>query len=116
MDIYTTSFTYPRVPNTSLLPTPLRYANSIVPAQNAFSGEPQNANDITVDVDAIQKLVMATTSAHGCLVTFTKSTRKGWNFHLSGSYQQVIAARGSILRDCPVQVRGMVVFSQVRID
>lgn len=110
MDMYTTSFTYPRVPNTSLPPAALHYANSITPAQTAFPGDNQTANDLAVDVDAIQKLVMATTSAHGCLVTFTKSTRKGWNFHLSGSYQQVMAARGAILRDCPIQVSVLGVF------
>jgi hypothetical protein len=47
-------------------------------------------------------------AAHGCLVTFTKADPgKGWNFHLSGGYQQVMAARGMIIREVPLQVSSL---------
>ena len=57
-------------------------------------------------MEAVQKVVVAAMQAHGCLISFTRAERgRGWNFHLSGGYQQVMAARGMILRECPVVVR-----------
>ncbi|KZO94984.1 hypothetical protein CALVIDRAFT_565105 [Calocera viscosa TUFC12733] len=48
-------------------------------------------------------------AAHGCLVTFTKGDQaKGWNFHLSGGYQQVSAARGMIIREVPLHTRSSI--------
>ena len=55
--------------------------------------------------------------AHGCLVSFTRADRgKGWNFHLSGGYQQVMAARGMILRDCPVLVSTILLHFHAAFD
>ncbi|KAI5119924.1 hypothetical protein M0805_000889 [Coniferiporia weirii] len=109
MDIYTTSFSYPRVAATSRPPSALDYANPYAPAQNAHANDPQAASNFAADADAVQKVALSATQAHGCLVTFTKATHgKGWNFHLSGSYQQVMAARGMILRECPTQHRASI--------
>lgn len=30
---------------------------------------------------------------------------RAWNFQISGVYQQVMLARGMIMKECPVQVR-----------
>lgn len=100
MDIYTTSFTYPRVPQTS---HPLDYGNPFA-IQNAL-GDPVAMSALATDAEAIQQVALNATQTHGCLVSFTKAAHgKSWNFHLSGAYQQVIAARGMILRECPTQV------------
>ncbi|KAH8120635.1 cytoplasmic protein [Phellopilus nigrolimitatus] len=109
MDIYTTSFTYPRVPATSHPPSALDYANPYASAQNALANDPQAASNLAADADEVQKVALSATQAHSCLVSFTKATHgKGWNFHLSGSYQQVMAARGMILRECPTQHRASI--------
>jgi D-alanyl-lipoteichoic acid acyltransferase DltB (MBOAT superfamily) len=44
-------------------------------------------------------------TAQGCHVSFSIADHgAGWNFLLSGAYQQVLFARGTILKDCPIQV------------
>ena len=102
MDIYTTSFTYPRVPPTS---HPLDYGNPFASIQNAL-GDPTTMTALAMDAETISQVSMKASQTHGCLVSFTKASHgKSWNFHLSGAYQQVIAARGMILRECPTQVR-----------
>ncbi|WVO20505.1 uncharacterized protein IAS62_001802 [Cryptococcus decagattii] len=76
------------------------------------------------DWETVQKLALDITTREGCLVTVTRecvdggsrsgpsepSTTNGgtpvpattvWNFHLSGGYQPVMAARGAILRETP---------------
>lgn len=76
------------------------------------------------DWEIVQKLALDITTREGCLVTVTRecvdggsrsgpsepSTTNGgapvpvttvWNFHLSGGYQPVMAARGAILRETP---------------
>jgi hypothetical protein len=46
-------------------------------------------------------------SLHGCHVTyFVADQNSGWNFHITGAYQQVMATRGMILKECPIQVKG----------
>lgn len=104
MDIYTTSFTYPRVSASSLSTSPLDFANPY--SANSLANDPQTANSLAVDADAVQKVALSASATHGCLVSFTKAAHgRGWGFHLSGSYQQVMAARGMVLRECPTQVR-----------
>ena len=64
-------------------------------------------NDLVtqVDIDSVQKLAMHAMSVHSCQVQyFLTENRRGWNFHITGAYQQVMIARGMILKDCPVQV------------
>ena len=75
--------------------------------------------------DVMQRLCVDTMAAHQCIVSFSpvdppspnpnlSSTGDGgsahdkpnkmYNFHLSGGYQQVMSARGSILRENPFKV------------
>jgi hypothetical protein len=60
--------------------------------------------------EAMQRLCVDAMANHQCLVSFAKvesETQGGkplYNFHLSGGYQQVMGARGAILRDSPFKV------------
>ncbi|ORY26615.1 hypothetical protein BCR39DRAFT_254880 [Naematelia encephala] len=124
MDLYTTSFTLPR-------PTPrgIRAANSPLPANvnlpssgglhniplpnvAALSNAASVSAQAEKDWAAVQKMCLDITSREGCLVTVSKeidTAAEGdpnpaatvWNFHLSGGYQSVMAARGAILRETP---------------
>lgn len=120
MDIYSTSFTYPRSLHISYSPTssfdftpdlrtPRDPYSPVPPAAHAAATLVPPPQDFQgngdVSMEAVQKVAVAAMQAHGCLVSFTRAERgRGWNFHLSGGYQQVMAARGMILRDCPVAV------------
>ena len=111
MDVYTTSFTYPRrsrhihSPASSLdfQPSDLKPSSILDPFPHANS----NLVDVPVpaDADAVQKLVMMAMSLHGCHVSYYLVDQgRGWNFHISGTYQQVMITRGLILKECPIQV------------
>ena len=103
MDMYTTAFTYPRIPPTSFPTSTLNFADPY--AAGSFANDSHAASSLVADVDAVQKVVLSASASHSCLASFTKAAHgRGWNFHLSGSYQQVMAARGMILRECPTQV------------
>ncbi|KAF8898349.1 cytoplasmic protein [Infundibulicybe gibba] len=67
MDVYTTAFTYPR--------------------------RSRHTHSPTSDGEAIQKLAMLAMTLHGCHVTYIMTDQgKGWNFHITGAYQQHRAA------------------------
>ena len=113
MDVYTTSFTYPRssrpVPSAIDLPAPapadpyphLHHHLQPPPAPPAALSD--------ADADAVQKLAMMAMSLHGCHVSyFHPDHARGWNFHITGAYQQVMATRGMILKECPIQVPSFV--------
>jgi hypothetical protein len=130
MDIYTTSFTYPRrprhihSPHSSLdfqgqgadlrAPSTESFSGSGHPLanhhqqQNQSSGVHNNVSDTTTsspDNEAVQKLAVMAMQMHGCHVSyFTADQGRGWNFHITGAYQQVLVARGMILKECPIQV------------
>jgi hypothetical protein len=129
MDIYTTSFTYPRRPRHIHSPhSSLDYqghgADLRAPSTESFSGsghslanhlQQQNpssgapnvsdATTSTPDNEAVQKLAMMAMQMHGCHVSyFAADQGRGWNFHITGAYQQVMVARGMILKECPIQV------------
>ncbi|KAI0932467.1 hypothetical protein AcW1_000410 [Taiwanofungus camphoratus] len=121
MEIYTTSFTYPRrsrlahSPASSLdFPTPseLRRAESFSHLQqyannNNFSESQGTASPS--DYDALQKLAMMAMGLHAVHVSFTAADQgRAWNFQISGAYQQVMLARGMILKECPVQNRATI--------
>lgn len=101
MDVYTTCFTYPRR---------LRHAHS--PASSLdFQSDLRNTDAFSTqkisdaDADAIQKLALMAMSLHACHVSyFMVDQGKGWNFHITGAYQQVMITRGLILKECPIQV------------
>ncbi|KAI0359181.1 cytoplasmic protein [Trametes cingulata] len=121
MEIYTTSFTYPRrlrhahSPSNSLeFPSrsaELRRASSYSqiqhPSQNGLA-DPQGTASPT-DYDALQKLAMMAMSIHGVHISFTPADQgRAWNFQISGAYPQVMLARGMILKGCPVQNRASI--------
>ncbi|TEB39298.1 cytoplasmic protein [Coprinellus micaceus] len=79
MDVYTTSFTYPRRSRTNALGDP--YA-----AQQLQHPAP---DPVSADAEAIQKLCLQVMSLHGCHVSFQPvDGGKTWNFHITGPYQQ----------------------------
>ncbi|TDL28741.1 hypothetical protein BD410DRAFT_712143 [Rickenella mellea] len=117
MDIYATSFCYPRRTATTSYSAPAsldftssadsyanaHHTNSIFTVPVIIKAEASQG-----DVEIVQRNVMAAMQAHGCLVTYTKAERdNGWNFHITGAYQQVMATRGMILRDTPSQHRSV---------
>lgn len=110
MDIYTVAFSVPL----HHLPAPghrdghgaahdpygAAHANGAVPG-----AEPQLSTTPS-DAEAVQKLAMNVMSLHGCHVSFAVAEQgRGWNFLVSGAYQQVMMARGMIMKDCPYKVR-----------
>ena len=146
MDLYTTSFTYPRpAPHTlrsssplpssglnlpgsaSVQPVPLpNVTSATTPLKKPSSSPLTTAAQVQTDWENVQKLALEITSREGCLVTVTKEQTNVelgasspnlpgtnidatnvipdatvWNFHLSGGYQSVMAARGAILREIP---------------
>ncbi|KAF8523068.1 cytoplasmic protein [Hysterangium stoloniferum] len=102
MDIYSTSFSFPS-PHSHLDFSNNQHRDPYAP----FAPPPQdNYGSGDVTADAVQKVTMAAMQAHGCLVSYTRAERgRGWNFYLSGNYQQVLLARGTIIKDCPVNAR-----------
>lgn len=130
MDIYTTSFTYPRrprhihSPHSSLDFQSGQGADLRAPSTDSFHGQGQpyslaphghqsqlsnggGSDAGGPDSDAVQKLAGLAMQMHGCHVYISGTGDQGrsWNFHLTGAYQQVMAARGMMLKECPIQVR-----------
>ncbi|KLO20412.1 cytoplasmic protein [Schizopora paradoxa] len=93
MDFYTTSFTYPRVSASSqhIPPSPLDFAfrqNQLFLGQNSFN-VPQDNQATAADAETLQKVVLSASQANTCVISFAKSSQgKGWNFYVSGVYQQ----------------------------
>lgn len=127
MDIYTTSFTYPRrprhihSPQSSLdfqgksgpdlrtYPSTESFNKSVNSLVNHHHQQANNVSDAattSTDNEAVQKLAMMAMQMHGCHISYFPADQgRGWNFHITGAYQQVMIARGMILKDCPIQVR-----------
>lgn len=131
MDLYTTSFILPQRPSlpspASQLPDNTILTDLSVPtASTSTSNSLLSKEQIETDWEAVQKLATDITTREGCLVTVTRNSPSSdqqtttdptpadpsetslsepmgpiWNFHLSGSYQSVMAARGAILREHP---------------
>ncbi|GLB36375.1 putative K homology RNA-binding domain containing protein [Lyophyllum shimeji] len=98
MDVYTTSFTYPR-----------RSRHSHPSQANSPAANDLHDPAASQDSDAIQKLAMMAMSLHGCHVSyFLADHGRGWNFHITGAYQQVMVTRGMILKECPIQHRAAI--------
>ncbi|QRW19428.1 meiotically up-regulated protein [Rhizoctonia solani] len=115
MDIYTTSFTHPRTgPSASYSPaSSIDFTPELRTPQTAYSPvrRPVRASSHVAEImpDAVQAVCIDAMQQHGCLVTYTRADdARAWNFHLSGAYAQVMAARGHIIRECPVQVRAAI--------
>ncbi|KAJ2965796.1 hypothetical protein NUW54_g13998 [Trametes sanguinea] len=104
MEIYTTSFTYPRrlrhahsptnsldFPSRSELRRASSYSQIQQPSSNGLA-DPQ-ATASASDYDALQKLAMMAMSMHGVHVSFTPADQgRAWNFQISGAYPQVMLA------------------------
>ncbi|KAF8761597.1 K homology RNA-binding domain [Rhizoctonia solani] len=120
MDIYTTSFTHPRTgPSASYSPaSSIDFTPELRTPQTAYSPvrRPVRASSHVAEImpDAVQAVCIDAMQQHGCLVTYTRADdARAWNFHLSGAYAQVMAARGTSfgethLFECPVQVRAAI--------
>jgi hypothetical protein len=116
MDVYTTSFTYPRRSrhiHSSASSLDFPGSELRLPPNDSYSAAQhlQHVNNNLSDVPApsdsepVQKLAMMAMSLHGCHVSyFIADQGRGWNFHITGAYQQVMVARGMILKECPIQV------------
>ena len=120
MEIYTTSFTYPR--RSRLVHSPassLDFSTDLRPQDSYSQLSQQHANSTLPDsqgtaspsdYDAVQKVAMMAMAIYGVQVSFTPADQgRAWNFQISGVYQQVMLARGMIMKECPVQVRAVVV-------
>ncbi|KAJ7107666.1 cytoplasmic protein [Mycena crocata] len=119
MDVYTTSFTYPRrsrhahsAPSSLEFPGAEIRLSSVDSYSAAHHLQHVNNNipDTTTqpDGEAIQKLAMMAMSLHGCHISYFMADPGRWNFYITGAYQQVMAARGMILKECPIQHRAAI--------
>ncbi|GAA6006103.1 hypothetical protein JCM11491_002032 [Sporobolomyces phaffii] len=102
--------------------------NGSTDSVNGSLANKRNSVDLN---DVMQRLCVDTMAAHQCIVSFSqvdppssspnlstlpeggaapseKPTSKMYNFHLSGGYQQVMSARGSILRENPFKRKSVV--------
>ncbi len=115
MEIYTTAFSYPRRPRHARNASPPldfpSHSQSDPYQQTQFQQSHHNGHaephvtPSAPDTEAVQKLAVLAMTTQGCHVSFSIADYgTGWNFLLSGAYQQVLFARGMILKDCPVQV------------
>lgn len=113
MDIFSTSFTYPRrsrhthSPSSSLDYAPgaeLRGpASEPFPTSHHFQQHATGTLPSEADSDAVAKLAMLARTVHGCHVSYFHD--QAWSFHITGPYQHVMLVRSLILKECPVQVR-----------
>ncbi|KAH6917634.1 cytoplasmic protein [Coprinopsis sp. MPI-PUGE-AT-0042] len=104
MDVYTTSFTYPR------------RARNIHSPPSSLDFPPQQDPTLAADAEAVQKLALMVMSLHGCHVSYQPVDQgRAWNFHITGAYQQVMISRGLILKECPIQHRSTIKVTQSEI-
>ena len=117
MEIYTTSFTYPRRSRLAHSPaSSLDFSSHELRPQDSYSQLHQQHVNSTLpgsqgtaspsDYESVQKMAMMVMALHGVHITFAPADQgRAWNFQISGAYQQVLLARGMILKACPIQVR-----------
>jgi hypothetical protein len=124
MDVYTTSFTYPRRSRHTHSPASsldfqgaeLRTPTDSYSAAQHLQHVHNNFSESTApsDNETVQKLAMMAMTLHGCHVSFLVADHgRGWNFHITGAYQQVMIARGMILKECPIQVTSFTLLTTV---
>jgi hypothetical protein len=131
MDVYTTSFTYPRrsrhfqsaassldFPTQEFRPAAGTDSYSVT-HHGQLQHVSSNLGDASAasDAEALQKLAMMAMTLHGCHVAyFLADQGRGWNFQITGAYQQVMVARGMILKECPIQVRIVTPLGRLRLS
>ncbi|KAF8559398.1 cytoplasmic protein [Imleria badia] len=117
MDIYSISFTHPRrsrhlhSPSSSLdahdhrLPTHIQHLPENFPSTLPLPpSQPSPLNQ--ADSETVEKLAILARSLHNVQLSYLLSDGgRSWNFYISGGYQQVMLARGMLLKDSPVQHR-----------
>jgi hypothetical protein len=112
MDVYSTAFTYPRRSRHLHSPADFQGTEARPHVADSYTATHlqqvnNNISDLPTqsDIDAVQKLSLVAMTLHACHVHFLLADHgRGWNFHITGAYQQVMIARGMILKECPVQV------------
>lgn len=116
MDIYSISFTHPRrprhlhSPSSSFDAHDLRLPPHIQHLPENFPSvlplpvtQPSPSNQ--ADSETVEKLAILARSLHNVQVSYLLSDGgRSWNFYISGAYQQVMLARGILLKDSPIQV------------
>ncbi|KIP11478.1 hypothetical protein PHLGIDRAFT_27945 [Phlebiopsis gigantea 11061_1 CR5-6] len=120
MEIYTTSFTYPRRSRLTHSPaSSLDFSTDLRPQPDSYSQLHQQHVNSTVqdpqgtaspsDYEAVQKVAMMAMAIYNVQVTFASADQgRAWNFQISGVYQQVMLARGMVMKECPVQNRAVI--------
>ncbi|KAL4069386.1 cytoplasmic protein [Scleroderma citrinum] len=118
MDIYSVSFTHPRrsrhiqsaldthdlrLPHTlSHTRNSEHFPSTLLPAHPPASQPAANQ----ADNDTVDKLTKLASSLYNVQVSWLLADGgRSWNFHISGTYPQVMQARGMLLKDSPVQHR-----------
>ncbi len=116
MEIYTTSFTYPRRSRLTHSPaSSLDFSTDLRPQSDSYSQLHQQHVNSTVqdsqgtaspsDYEAVQKVAVMAMTIYGVQVSFAAANQgSAWNFQITGVYQQVMLARAMIMKECPVQV------------
>jgi hypothetical protein len=95
MDVYSTSFTYPCPRNLS----------SSSPTHDGSSDGPHLDAPDAKAIENVNQLAMMAQTLHGVHISFNQASHPGcWNWYISGAYQQVMTARGMILKEGPIQV------------
>ncbi|EGO02484.1 hypothetical protein SERLA73DRAFT_158482 [Serpula lacrymans var. lacrymans S7.3] len=120
MDVYSTSFTHPRrMRHYSSLSFDLHGGDFRFPQSESLTAmhkehqiQENHVNavpDASSDSESIHKLTVMAMSVHGCHASsFMVDQGRGWNFYITGLYQQVMMARGMILKDCPLHHRAAI--------
>ena len=109
MEIYTTSFTYPRRlrhahSRTNSLEFPsrseLRRASSYSQIQQPHNGLPDPQGSVSpADYDALQKLSMMAMNIHGVHISFSPADQgRSWNFQVSGTYPQNVKNANEVMK------------------
>lgn len=116
MDIYSISFTHPRRPrhlhspsssfdaHDHRLPPHIQHLPENFPSALPLpTTQPSPSNQ--ADSETVEKLAILARSLHNVQLSYLLSDGgRSWNFYISGAYQQVMLARGILLKDSPVQV------------
>ncbi|THH02477.1 hypothetical protein EW026_g398 [Hermanssonia centrifuga] len=120
MEIYTTSFTYPRRSRLTHSPaSSLDFSTDLRPQSDSYSQLHQQHVNSTVqdsqgtaspsDYEAVQKVAVMAMTIYGVQVSFAAANQgSAWNFQITGVYQQVMLARAMIMKECPVQNRAVI--------
>ena len=115
MEIYTTSFTYPRRSRLTHSPaSSLDFSSDLRPSDSYSQLHQQHVNSTLPDsqgtaspsdYEAVQKVAMMAMAIYNVQISFAPADQgRAWNFQVSGVYQQVMLARGMIMKECSIQV------------